>query len=359
MPKISVILPVYNSSLYLRQCLDSIKNQTFSDIEVICIDDCSKDDSYAILQEYAQNDKRFKILRNRINHGTGYTRNKGLKIAKGKFILIVDADDWLEPELCELCINKITEKKCTFVIFGYNKYFEETGEYKYVKKMLKPFLKERKQLESPKKSKFILDDMTNNFIVSSFIWAIFVRHKFLLDNKIKYLNLRNFEDHSFFSDICLNAKSVYIINKPLCNHRVYGESTTYRITHQVKNIYEAKKYIFNKLKKTPTSEIKKISTYVYTIKSCLFWFEKYKEMCPEIEIKFYKTIQKIFKMFEPDYVESKVKPFLSEEDYAEYYRILTTNPYQDKEANLALIIKIAALSVTIITMLILVGIKIF
>ena len=86
MSKVSVIIPVYNVEKYLRQCLDSVVNQTYSDIEIICIDDASTDGCYDILKEYEQKDKRITVLKNAKNIGLGLTRNRGLEFAKGDYI---------------------------------------------------------------------------------------------------------------------------------------------------------------------------------------------------------------------------------------------------------------------------------
>lgn len=95
MPKISVIIPVYNTEKYLAECLDSVLNQTFTDWEAICIDDGSTDNSLEILKEYAKKDKRIKILTQK-NQGLSATRNRGIKIATGKYISFIDSDDKID-----------------------------------------------------------------------------------------------------------------------------------------------------------------------------------------------------------------------------------------------------------------------
>lgn len=97
MPKVSVIIPVYNVERYLARCLDSVINQTFTNIEIICIDDASTDGSLHILDEYAEKECRLKILRNIKNLGLGRVRNIGINMARGEYILFVDSDDWIAP----------------------------------------------------------------------------------------------------------------------------------------------------------------------------------------------------------------------------------------------------------------------
>ncbi|MBP3688189.1 MAG: glycosyltransferase [Alphaproteobacteria bacterium] len=103
-PKVSVVVPVYNTEKYLSQCLDSLKKQTLHEIEFIVIDDGSTDNSYQIMQEYAKQDKRFKIFQ-QINQGVGKTRNRGMELAKGEYIGFVDSDDYVSPNYFEKLYN--------------------------------------------------------------------------------------------------------------------------------------------------------------------------------------------------------------------------------------------------------------
>ena len=105
-PKVSVIIPVYNTEKYLRQCLDSIVNQTLIDIEIICIDDGSTDMSLKILEEYSRADSRFTIL-HQTNQYAGVARNRGLDEAKGKYIFFMDSDDYCDLQLLDKTVKNI------------------------------------------------------------------------------------------------------------------------------------------------------------------------------------------------------------------------------------------------------------
>ena len=95
MPKISVIVPVYNTEKYLRRCMESILNQTFNDFEIILIDDGSTDNSHAVCNQYAKKDSRVRVIPT--NHiGVGAVRNLGLLDAKGNYIMFCDSDDYVE-----------------------------------------------------------------------------------------------------------------------------------------------------------------------------------------------------------------------------------------------------------------------
>ena len=100
MPAISVIVPIYNVEPYLSQCLDSIISQTLADIEIICVNDGSTDNSLQILQKYAAQDNRIKII-NQPNQGLSAARNSGIDVATGEFIGFVDSDDYIAPDFYE------------------------------------------------------------------------------------------------------------------------------------------------------------------------------------------------------------------------------------------------------------------
>ena len=100
MPKVSVVVPIYNVEKYLRECLDSIVGQTLKDIEIICVDDGSTDRSLSILREYEQKDPRIKVI-TKPNAGYGHSMNMGLDAATGEYMGIVDSDDYILPDMYE------------------------------------------------------------------------------------------------------------------------------------------------------------------------------------------------------------------------------------------------------------------
>lgn len=108
MVRISVLVAVYNAEKFLRECLDSLIGQTLSDIEIICIDDCSTDSSLEILNEYARKDCRIRILRNERNMGQAVARNRGLAAAEGEYITMLDSDDWFSPDALQSAYDVLT-----------------------------------------------------------------------------------------------------------------------------------------------------------------------------------------------------------------------------------------------------------
>ncbi len=122
MPTISIIIPVYNVEKYLRRCLDSVLNQTFSDWEAICVNDGSPDNSAKILEEYAARDERFKII-TKENGGLSDARNAGMKVAEGDFILFLDSDDFIHPQTMEITHFLATRDGSDIVSFTYDRIY--------------------------------------------------------------------------------------------------------------------------------------------------------------------------------------------------------------------------------------------
>lgn len=115
MPKISVIVPVYNVEMYIQQCIDSIVNQTFTDFELILVDDGSTDSSGTICDNYCTNDNRIRVIHQK-NQGQSYARNEAIAIAKGDFFCFVDADDVIHPQMLEILSSNITDSNIDMVI---------------------------------------------------------------------------------------------------------------------------------------------------------------------------------------------------------------------------------------------------
>ena len=129
MPKISIIIPVYNVEKYLRECLDSCVNQTLEDIEIICVDDASPDNSIKVLEEYQQKDPRIKIFRHEINKNLGAARNTGVVNATGEYVWFVDSDDYIDTKACQILYDAIKDFDVDMLCFSALQ-FVDTDEYR-------------------------------------------------------------------------------------------------------------------------------------------------------------------------------------------------------------------------------------
>ena len=119
MVKVSVILPIYNEEKYLAQCLDSICGQTLKEIEIICVDDGSTDNSTHILKDYAKKDSRITLITQE-NQFAGAARNKGMACAVGKYLSFLDADDYYAPEMLEKMVKEAEENRADIVMCRYS-----------------------------------------------------------------------------------------------------------------------------------------------------------------------------------------------------------------------------------------------
>lgn len=211
MPKLSVIIPVYNVEEYLRMCLDSVVNQTLKDIEIICINDGSTDNSGKILDDYTQKDNRITVIHKK-NKGVSVARNIGIDKATGEYLMFVDSDDLLTLAACETAYNTIAEDGSDMLIYGHSTL--NNGTVKTAKKY---------QLDHHY-SYTELSEITNDKLVH--ICKIY-KKKFIQRNNIKFLkNCKTAEDIAFCWTCYLNKAKISEITKPLYIYRINPDGAT-------------------------------------------------------------------------------------------------------------------------------------
>ncbi len=210
-PKVSVIVPIYNVEKYLRQCLDSIVGQTLKDLEIILINDGSKDNSLAIITEYAKKDARIKII-DKPNEGYGMTMNRGFDAATGEYIGIVESDDWIESNMYEILYKIAKTCMVDVVKAGYIQFNDKTGGNKY-----RSLFSEQdvEQVINPREHPEV-------FTLVASIWSGIYRNSFLKENEIRFLESpgASYQDIAFNFKVWAMANSVYLTRKPLLHYRV-------------------------------------------------------------------------------------------------------------------------------------------
>ncbi len=207
-PAVSVVVPVYNVEKYLRECLDSIVSQTLQNIEIICINDGSTDNSLEILHEYAQKDSRIRVISKK-NTGYGNTMNIGLQNCKGKYIGIVESDDFIVPEMFETLYRMAIDndldvaKACYYI-------YTEIGRSKKVKFN-----------NIPKNMLFNPIVETSIFSMVPSIWTGLYRKDFLEENQLKFLETpgASYQDTSFSVKVLLTARRFMLSDKALLYYR--------------------------------------------------------------------------------------------------------------------------------------------
>jgi glycosyltransferase involved in cell wall biosynthesis len=210
MPKVSVVVPIYNVEKYLRQCLDSIAGQTLRDIEIILVNDGSTDKSPEIIKEFAKRDKRIKVI-NQKNGGLGKAYNAGIDAASGEYIGFVESDDWIEPDMYEI-LHDLAKKNGADVAKGRHYIFDDgTGKTVHLSELPK---QDTCIAFCPRKRPSI-------FHVPATIWSAIYKKEFLNAENIRFLETpgASYQDTSFNFKIWAMAESVVLTMKPLLHYR--------------------------------------------------------------------------------------------------------------------------------------------
>ena len=211
---VSIIIPVYNVGKYLRVCLDSVLNQSFTDWEAICVNDGSTDGSASILEEYAKLDGRFTVIA-QANGGLSAARNTGLDAAQGDYILFLDSDDWLEPDALRILSESITDED--LLCFNGRKYFEKSSEFE-VADHFEP-------ADYTKGWEYYSRNALNhrNFAFVCVVLRCY-RRSFLLDHGLRFKTGIYHEDNLFTPLACYYAGMVKVIPDVLYDYRVRESS---------------------------------------------------------------------------------------------------------------------------------------
>ncbi len=213
--KISIIIPVYNVEKYLQKCLDSILKQTFQNFEIICVDDSSTDNSLKILKEYKQKDDRFVILQQ--NHlGAGAARNRGLKLAKGKYIQFLDSDDYFEPTLLEEMYIR-AEKFNSDITICSSKKVDDKGNIIETKSPNFPINIDKIPMEQIFNKQNFKDDIF--CLLIPVVWNKLFLKTFIEKNQLMFPNLPIYEDIVFVHQTVISADKIVAFNKELVNYR--------------------------------------------------------------------------------------------------------------------------------------------
>ena len=195
--KLSIIVPVYNIIQYLPKCLDSILSQTLRDIEIICINDGSTDNSLDILENYATKDDRIKLLKLAKNYGQGYARNRGIEIAQGEYIGFVDGDDYIDPNYFEALYNSAVKNNADISVASILKHKKNYKKYNviYKKEGIAENIQDKIKLCGDKKKFFF------------YAWNKIYKTDLITRNDIK------FAQGQIYEDVIFAIKALYYSNR--------------------------------------------------------------------------------------------------------------------------------------------------
>lgn len=211
--KVSVIIPTYNTEQYIKDCVQSVLNQTYQNFEIIVVNDGSTDNTLKVLEEIKT--EKLKVITIK-NSGQGYARNMALKEAKGDYIFFLDSDDYIEPVTLELAVKRIEQDNADFVYF----------DYKYLKMQDGTFVYNSKEKFFSKK--ILHGDECYEMLGIKHYFTVnkLYRKQFLVDNKIKYGEGYIYEDFEFWVKVAIKAKKISLIHSPLYVVRTNETSTT-------------------------------------------------------------------------------------------------------------------------------------
>lgn len=250
MPKVSVIIPVYNAERYLREAIESVLKQTYTDFELLLINDRSTDNSMEICREYSKKDHRIVLLENNSeDHGPGSTRNIGLDHATGEYIYFMDADDWIDERLLECAVKRIQETKADIVKFG--AVFEK-GDRVHSQ----PYCWNGKDIMTKDEiKKNILNFWKENM---NTLWVHLFRRETI--KEIRFENMINGEDISYVVDALCYAEKIAYIKEAFYHYRYVEGSTSH---HWSKNAVQCRGIIWNHQRKLLESFQNSMDPLVY------------------------------------------------------------------------------------------------
>ncbi len=286
--KVSIIIPVYNAEKFLEKCLDSIINQTYKNIEIICINDDSTDNSEKILKQYQLKDNRI-IFKTIENGGLTRARNTGIKEATGEFFMFVDSDDYIESNMVEKMLNTINKEKAD-VVRCTNFLENQDGEILKIE----DFSIRNKLLTKQEINEEIISKIIDGELLS-YACVLMIRRETIFKTNLFNEKLRFLEDKAFFIDLILVTEKIYFLDIPLYHYMINEKSLTKSkklVTRNMYNLIDGWNYTRGCLEKSRFSSpniLTKLNTR-YLIGITGFLYETYKYNKMEFEKAYHDLI---------------------------------------------------------------------
>ena len=235
-PLVSIIVPVYNVEKYLDKCVASVVNQTYTNLEIILVDDGSPDNCPAICDAWKERDPRIKVIHQQ-NGGLSVARNEGLKLANGEFIGFIDSDDWIEPQMVETLLAALQETNADIAVCNYQ---IETEESKATS--IKPESPDRKQY-TPEEA------LTKIFkwqgFICNFVWNKLYRRTIISD--IFFPAGKLHEDVPWTAAVIGNSKTIVSIDCPLYHYLNRPDSLTRDCQYKLRRLQDEREMIEQRL----------------------------------------------------------------------------------------------------------------
>ena len=254
MDMITIIVPVYNVEKYIKECVESLINQTYKNIEIILVDDGSKDKSGIICDAYAAKDNRIKVIHKK-NEGLGFARNTGLKVAQGKFVTFIDSDDKAETDLVEKLMNEIYKADCDTCIGGFKRILEN-GSIDFEEKYDKAIY-EGGDVYNKLFSRMLGSAPDKHDAIRMSVWNVMYSMDIIRKHNIEFPSERIFisEDIIWDSEYYKYSKKASVINSTAYSYRITPGSLTQKYKP---NMLEKICFLYNEMYKKLSGDKAKI-----------------------------------------------------------------------------------------------------
>ena len=224
---VSIIVPIYKMKvLYLEKCINSLMNQDMKNIEIILVDDGSEDDGSKYCDQVAQNDKRIKVIHQK-NQGVSVARNNGIKLSRGKYIMFVDADDWIDEKMCS-SLTKVAQENEVDIVCDSN-----SREFSNKTVRVTPYNINKNLIYDNKQEDFNPYDMR---LLGS-VWAKLYSRE-IINGELFDVNLSHGEDVEFNFRVFYKTKKILFVNKGFYHYRYSNSSTVRRFNKDIIKIYD-------------------------------------------------------------------------------------------------------------------------
>jgi len=309
--KITIIMPIYNSENYLVQALDSVLTQSLKELQLICVDDDSTDNSKKILDEYRAKDERILVIHKK-NEGQGIARNIALEKAIGKYVLFMDSDDWLEEDSLEKMYSKLEQTNAEVLVFNGYKYYEKTK-----KKDFYNFIAPYQNIL--KNEIFGAKDLKENiYKINALAFKIYKKSALIRYN-FHYSNHRRLEDHLPFFTFFAQAKSITILDVPVLNYRVNETSATFTVSEHLDDFFGSFYDCYNALEEK--AETKEFLSYFLNHRIKTFFYYQ-NLIAKKSKKKYYDKLRQVFK-----YISQNSPKYLKEDEYFSKIQMIIKMPY--------------------------------
>ena len=318
--KVSIIVPTYNVEKYLDECMTSLIKQSLKEIEIIIVDDCSTDRTLDIIKYYQQKDERIHLIEQNERTGPGGCRNRGLQKARGKYVLYVDSDDWINLNTARKLYDTAEENKTQMLMFKGINYDEKE------KRFYKTDYYSLKNLSDYQYKMFnVFDTKTGPFYINVTPWNKLYSRTFLERIKAKFPEKLIHQDNTFFLETFLQAEKVYMINEYLYNRRRRNNSITTLDNYRKFDLLEIAEKDLQVFRETDLLEEFNVNNHlILMFKKC------YDEISNQYHKEyFYKAREKLFKIMEEYNIEEDFRERLSR-PHKKFYDALTNSGDYDE-----------------------------